>query len=69
MSTDSETICQGFANLHEVWAAPVECAVALFLLYRQLQMAFLAPMIVAICTFMCTMGDGKLTDSQLQPLT
>ncbi|PLB43601.1 P-loop containing nucleoside triphosphate hydrolase protein [Aspergillus steynii IBT 23096] len=59
MSTDSENICQGFANLHEVWAAPVECAVALFLLYRQLEMAFLAPMVVAIIATFGIMGLAK----------
>ncbi|KAI8654215.1 hypothetical protein NCS56_01378200 [Fusarium sp. Ph1] len=48
MSTDTEAICLSFSNLHEVWASPIECGVALFLLYRQLGLAFLSPMIVAI---------------------
>ncbi|KAF5534749.1 multidrug resistance-associated 1 [Fusarium mexicanum] len=48
MSADTENICMNFASIHEMWASPIECAVALYLLYRQLGMAFLAPMVVAI---------------------
>ncbi|KAF5532006.1 multidrug resistance-associated 1 [Fusarium phyllophilum] len=48
MSADTENICLNFASIHEMWASPIECAVALYLLYRQLGMAFLAPMVVAI---------------------
>ncbi|KAF4960481.1 hypothetical protein FGADI_923 [Fusarium gaditjirri] len=48
MSADTENICLNFASIHEMWASPIECGVALYLLYRQLGMAFLAPMIVAI---------------------
>lgn len=43
-----EAICQGFANLHELWAVPVELGIALYLLYRQLGLAFMAPAAVAI---------------------
>ncbi|ETS82191.1 hypothetical protein PFICI_07193 [Pestalotiopsis fici W106-1] len=48
MSTDSENICLTFANLHEVWASPIECGVALYLLYRNLGLAALTPMTVTI---------------------
>lgn len=48
MSADTENICMNFASIHEMWASPIECGVALYLLYRQLGMAFLAPMVVAI---------------------
>lgn len=48
MSTDTELICRSFATLHEVWASPIECGLALYLLYRQLGLAFLAPMVVAL---------------------
>ena len=43
-----ETICQGFASIHEVWAVPIELGIALWLLERQLGLAFLAPAAVAI---------------------
>ncbi|KAJ0413029.1 P-loop containing nucleoside triphosphate hydrolase protein [Aspergillus carlsbadensis] len=48
MSTDTESICQSAASLHELWAAPIESAVAIFLLYRQLGLAALAPVAVAL---------------------
>ncbi|KAL2851083.1 P-loop containing nucleoside triphosphate hydrolase protein [Aspergillus pseudoustus] len=48
MSTDTESICQSATTLHELWAAPIESAVAIFLLYRQLGLAALGPVAVAI---------------------
>lgn len=48
MSTDTESICQSAATLHELWASPIESGVAIFLLYRQLGLATLAPVVVAI---------------------
>ncbi|KAJ5968505.1 ABC transporter integral membrane type 1 [Penicillium viridicatum] len=48
MSTDTDSICQSAATLHELWASPLESAVAIFLLYRQLGLAALAPVVVAI---------------------
>lgn len=48
MSTDTESICQSVAILHELWASPIESAVAIFLLYRQLGLAALAPVVVGI---------------------
>lgn len=42
-----EAICRGFATIHEVWAVPIELGIALFLLQRQLGLAFLAPAFVA----------------------
>lgn len=48
MSTDTESICQSAATLHELWASPIESGVAIFLLHRQLGLAALAPVVVAI---------------------
>ena len=48
-----DTICEGFTNIHELWAVPVELGIALYLLERQLGLAFLAPCSVAI---ICTTG-------------
>ncbi|KAL3489938.1 P-loop containing nucleoside triphosphate hydrolase protein [Aspergillus germanicus] len=48
MSTYTESICQSASSLHELWAAPIESAVAIFLLYRQLGLTALAPAAVAI---------------------
>ena len=46
-SCHSETICLGFTNIHEIWAVPIELGIALWLLERQLGLAFLAPAAVA----------------------
>jgi hypothetical protein len=43
-----ETICQAFVNIHQLWAVPVELGIALWLLERQLGLAFLAPTAVAM---------------------
>ncbi|KAL4876404.1 P-loop containing nucleoside triphosphate hydrolase protein [Aspergillus karnatakaensis] len=48
MSTDTDSICQSAAKLHELWASPIESGVAIFLLHRQLGLAALAPVVVAI---------------------
>ena len=48
MSTDTDSVCQSAATLHELWASPIESAVAIFLLYRQLGLAALAPVVVGI---------------------
>ena len=44
----TETICQGFTTLHELWAVPIELGICLYLLERQLGLAFLAPAFIAI---------------------
>jgi ATP-binding cassette subfamily C (CFTR/MRP) protein 1 len=44
----TEAICQGFTTLHELWAAPIELGIALYLLQIQLGLAFLATACVAL---------------------
>ncbi|KAH8593398.1 putative ATP-binding cassette transporter [Bisporella sp. PMI_857] len=56
MSSDTETICNALVFLHEMWAVPIELAISLFLLYRQLGVAFLSPMIIAIISTAGTFG-------------
>jgi ABC-type multidrug transport system fused ATPase/permease subunit len=46
MSTDIERIIQGCLNIHEFWANTVQCALACWLLSRQIGAAFVAPLIV-----------------------
>ncbi|KAI9645295.1 hypothetical protein NHQ30_006030 [Ciborinia camelliae] len=51
MANDTSAICEGFTYIHELWAVPIESSIAMYLLYRQLGLAFLAPCSVAlICT-------------------
>ena len=48
MSTDTETICLAFMQVHEIWAVPIETGLAFWLLQRQIGSAFLAVAMVAI---------------------
>lgn len=48
MSTDMERIIQGCKDLHEIWANCVQVAIAIFLLYRELGVASVAPVVVCI---------------------
>lgn len=43
-----EAICQGLSTVHELWAVPIELGICLWLLNRQLGLAFLAPTVVAM---------------------
>ncbi|KAF4624072.1 hypothetical protein G7Y89_g14101 [Cudoniella acicularis] len=48
MSADIERILQGCKDFHEIWANAVQVAIAVWLLYRELGVACVAPAIVAI---------------------
>lgn len=51
MSADIERIDMGWRTAHEVWANLVEIGVAAFLLERQLGVACVVPIGIAICTY------------------
>ncbi|KAL3417106.1 multidrug resistance-associated protein 1 [Phlyctema vagabunda] len=59
MSNDTETICAGLQNLHELWAVPVELGLALWLLERQIGLPFIAPAVVAITSTVITIGISR----------
>jgi ATP-binding cassette, subfamily C (CFTR/MRP), member 1 len=48
MSADIERIVLGMQSMHEIWSNSVEIAVAIYLLKRQLGIACLVPVGVAI---------------------
>ena len=50
VSTDIETIKDGIVHLHELWASPIEVAIAIYLLKRQLGAASGVPAGFAIGT-------------------
>lgn len=49
MSADLERIRFGLRSMHNLWASPIEIGLASWLLYRQLGIAFLAPVVVVAC--------------------
>ncbi|OAP62557.1 ABC transporter [Fonsecaea erecta] len=52
MSVDIERINFGFQSLHEVWAAGIEVGLASYLLYNELGIAFVAPIVTLIICFL-----------------
>jgi hypothetical protein len=51
MSTDVERIRVGFRALHEVWASMIQAALAAWMVYNRLGLAFLAPLGTVIVCF------------------
>ena len=47
MSTDTETICLAFVQVHEIWVVPIETGLAFWLIQRQVGFAFLAVAMLA----------------------
>lgn len=48
MSTDMERILQGCKDFHEIWANTLQVAISVWLLYRDLGIACVAPAVVAV---------------------
>jgi ATP-binding cassette subfamily C (CFTR/MRP) protein 1 len=48
MGTDIEKIALSLRQVHEVWASTIEIAIALWLLEKQLEAAFVAPAVLTI---------------------
>lgn len=53
MSSDVQAICNGLELINDLWAVPLELAIAVYLLVRQLGIAALAP---AVLSFLSTVG-------------
>jgi len=64
-STDVERICSSFEGLHELWANPIEVAVAVWLLQQHLGVACIAPAFVVICASSIKLRGSKLTTFRL----
>lgn len=48
MSADIERIVQGWESMHEIWSNITEIAIAIYLLERQLGVACVVPVAVAV---------------------
>jgi len=55
MSADIERIVQGWQSMHEIWANVIEIGLAIYLLQRQLGLACVVPVGVAICKWLITL--------------
>jgi len=46
MGTDVERIVYGFRFIHELWAAPIDICIAVYLLERQVFIACIVPAVI-----------------------
>jgi ABC-type multidrug transport system fused ATPase/permease subunit len=67
MSTDIERIDMGLRALHEIWASVIQAAVAGWMLYGQLGIVFLAPMVVVLISFVSLAVMMKFTGDTQKP--
>lgn len=61
MSSDVESIGHGFEQINDLWAAPIELAVALYLLARQVGVASIASAALALFSTVAIMSIAKFT--------
>jgi ATP-binding cassette, subfamily C (CFTR/MRP), member 1 len=59
MSSDVQNICDALPQLHEVWASVIEIALGIWLLTREIGLALLGPLVVAIVSVFATMAVSK----------
>ncbi|GAB1316363.1 hypothetical protein MFIFM68171_06573 [Madurella fahalii] len=55
INVDMQHIMEGCKILHDIWASVITVAVAVYLLYRKIQLAFIAPL---LCTLVMTLLAG-----------
>lgn len=60
MSSDVQAICLGFENIHDFWAVPLELAIGLYLLERQLGIACVATAFLALLSTVAILAVAKL---------
>ncbi|SCV45071.1 fumonisin cluster-ABC transporter [Fusarium fujikuroi] len=59
MSTDLDRIHKGFLNLHELWANVIEAGLAAWFLWRQVGIAFIAPVGLVLLSFLGVFALGQ----------
>ncbi|KAJ5819793.1 hypothetical protein N7474_005384 [Penicillium riverlandense] len=59
MSSDVQSICNGFEEFNNLWAMPIELTIALYLLARQLGIASIAPAALALVSTVAIMSIAK----------
>ncbi|KAH8599078.1 ABC transporter-like protein [Bisporella sp. PMI_857] len=61
MSTDIEVIASGFEVFDSVWASPIEIGIATYLLYNQIGLAFIAPIVISLIFVSVSMAMRKVS--------
>ncbi|KAK1961243.1 ABC transporter [Colletotrichum sublineola] len=62
ISTDMERIIAGFKDVHEIWANTLQVAISVWLLYRELGIACVAPAVVATVSSLGSMLMSGFAD-------
>ncbi|KAJ3959309.1 hypothetical protein N0V92_004092 [Colletotrichum tropicale] len=62
ISTDMERIIAGFKDFHEIWANTVQVTISVWLLYRELGLACVAPAVVATVSSLGSMLMSAFAD-------
>jgi ATP-binding cassette, subfamily C (CFTR/MRP), member 1 len=60
MSTDVERIDNSLQNIHEVWAAPIETAIGIWPLERQIGIACVVPIVVTMGKYISQIPSSSL---------
>ncbi|KAJ6784421.1 hypothetical protein PWT90_09986 [Aphanocladium album] len=60
MGADVERIASGFRNIHELWASPIEIAIAMYLLEKQILVACVVPGVLVLVCVLIGFGIAKL---------
>ncbi|KAF3352357.1 Protein BCP1 [Verticillium dahliae VDG1] len=61
MSTDTDRVIQGFHQLHDFWASPIEVAIGCWFLQRELGTSFIAPIVLIVFCAIGTFIVGRLS--------
>ncbi|KAM0531400.1 hypothetical protein ACHAQF_007900 [Verticillium nonalfalfae] len=61
MSTDTDRVIQGFHQLHDFWASPIEVAIGCWFLQRELGTSFVAPIVLIVFCAIGTFIVGRLS--------
>jgi hypothetical protein len=67
MSTDIEHINMGFRSLHDIWASFIQVAIASWMLYNQLGVVFVVPIVVVILCIVILAILMNLTETHKGP--
>ncbi|CAH0054441.1 unnamed protein product [Clonostachys solani] len=63
MSTDVENIASGFEVFDSLWADPIEIVIAVYLLYNEIGLAFIAPIVTSLVFVLVPIALGQVSAS------
>jgi ATP-binding cassette, subfamily C (CFTR/MRP), member 1 len=61
MSSDTQTICNGYEMIHDFWAVPLQLGITIYLLFRQLGIACLAPALISFFSAIGILAIANIT--------